>query len=370
MCGKATVLSSSRGSHRSGSIGRVVLAFLLPGLSAVVGAYEFGGNPNPSLSLESSQAGQVPAHHLRLDIKAGELEVFEARLRYPPGFRFNGFLQAGPAHGQVGAFAIDADGDERADKTIALRSLNDGMAYLDLFADGSYTPQFEPELSISPSAGLSLRLPYGGDADPQTLLAPGDFRATLSLFQGLLANPAVGGSYPVAAELLSVDPDSDDSNDGGGLPPQRVTASLPVIIVGPPPVSAFGEFSVQRATLAKPHRKLRVSLRGRYVLGADSNGLDLPNQDCTLVFGGYRQSLAGQDFSRHRHGWSFNSRAAGIRRLLLFDDGRFRLDASGLELGQLNLAVPQYFALQLGDDAGGVAIQFDRRGRYRPGRGR
>ena len=206
----------------------VVLLGPLPAL-----AFQFGVAPNPVLVLDSQEAGARPAHRLSFDVQSGELEVYRAVITYPDEFRFNGFDALGPLNTPVGALLVDFNFDGVPEVTVPLRSLSSSSAYADIIADGRFTPDLEPVLGRAGRAELSLLLPFGGDANRDTLVVPRAARVSVVLFQGVLSNPDAGGTYTIRAELTSVDPDTDGADDGLNSSPLTLAFAVGVSITFP-----------------------------------------------------------------------------------------------------------------------------------------
>jgi hypothetical protein len=223
----------------------LALAFLCLA-AASAPAFNYGQNPNAALGLDSYQAGQSPAHRLRFDVASGELETYRVVVTYPDGFRFNGFDALGPIHTHVGAYELDVNADGAPERTVPLRSLTPHSAYADVIADGRFSPDLEPVLRQAGGTEFHLRLPFGGDANPDTLVAPFGARLSLVLFPGLLANPDVGGVYTFSGELTSVDPDTDGVNDGANDAPLTFAVALPVQIEGPAACDMNADGNVDR----------------------------------------------------------------------------------------------------------------------------
>ena len=171
-----------------------------------------------------------PAHRLSFDVQSGELEVYRATISYPHQFRFNGFDVLGPRNTPVGALLVDWNFDGVPDVTIPLRSLGPSSAYADVIPDGRFTPGLEPMLGAGGRTEFTLVLPFGGDANPDTVVAPRAARITVVLFPGLLTNPDAGGSHTIRAELTSVDPDTDGPDDGAGSSPSTTAFAIGVSI--------------------------------------------------------------------------------------------------------------------------------------------
>ena len=332
-------------------------------VSATSLAFDYGRSPNPMLRFDSSQAGQSPAHRLSITVGMGELETYRAVVTYPDGFRFNGFNVLGPVNTPVGAYELDLNFDGTPERTVPLRSLTPHSAYADVIPDNRFNPDLEPVLTQVGRAGFVLLLPFGGDANPATRVAPFAARLSLVLFPGLLTNPDAGGVYTVSGALTSVDPDTDGADDGLGEPPLSVAVALDVRIEHVP----FTDFRIDVANLKLqdgPYDHFMV--QGRYRLDAASDGVDLPNETVTVTFDTFSQRIPGRLFSPTVDGFQFTDKGPGIKQLKLGTDGRFQIDARDLVLESVDLSRPVAFVLQVGDDRGETTISFDRHGHCGP----
>jgi len=207
---------------------RVLLLCIL--ISGPVFAQNFASNPNPGLQLDSTAPGESPAHHLNFTAQAGELETYRARIRYPGEFGFNGFHPMGPVNTAVGRYAFDLNNDDLIDISFDIRSLNDNSAYIDLLTDGEYNSGIEPIMEYL-AGNFQLTLPFGGDLNSTTLLVPWTSQVTLTLFAGLIVNPATTGSYDIQGMFFSVDPDTDGADDDNGTAPQQLSRQLSIDIM-------------------------------------------------------------------------------------------------------------------------------------------
>jgi hypothetical protein len=335
----------------------LVVAITLSSVPAY--AIDYGRNPAPLFQLGSEVAGQSPAHALSFSTFRGELETYRAVVTYPDGFRFKGFDALGPAGVEVGALTLDFEADGTAALIVPLRSLSFGSAYADVIPDGRFSPGLEPVLRHSDAATFVLRLPLGGDANAATRVAPFDSRVTLVLLAGLITSPRQAGTYVITAELLSVDPDTDDADDGVGAPPMALAFDVTQQIV-PPPVTPFASLCIDRADIAEDH----AVVHGRYVLGSASDGARIPADTVVVGVAEFEQSIPGSAFSVLGQGVQFRSRAAGVKRLLIERDGNFQLDLRDVDVSGIDRA-HVVFSLQIGDDRGEAEIAFDFKGRFR-----
>jgi hypothetical protein len=322
-------------------------------------ALDYGRSPNPLFELGSDRAGQSPAHALSFSVFRGELETYRAVVTYPDGFRFRGFQALGPPGAQVGAVTLDLNGDGTADLMVPLRSMTSGLAYADVIPDGRFSSGLEPVLRHADVATFTLRMPFGGDANADTLVTPFDARVAIALFPGLIVSPRRAGTYAITAELLSVDPDTDGADDGAGAPPVGLAFELPLLITAPP-VIPFADLCIDKADIKDDG----FTVHGRYALGSGSGGPSFPADAVTVTLGGFQQTIPGSAFSVLGHGLQFHGREPGIKRLVIGRDGRFQLDARDVDLNGLDRTRAP-FSLQVGDDRGETDLSFDRNGHLR-----
>jgi hypothetical protein len=334
----------------------------------------------PSLQLGSRRSGESPAHRLTLDIAAGEPEIYRITLAYPDGFRFNGFHALGATNTRVGSYELDVNSDGAPERSYPLLSLSAG-AYIDLLADSTFNPAIDPVLHHSGAARFELRLPFGGDANRNTLVVPFGARVSMVLFPGLLVNPSLGGRYHVTAEVQTVDPDTDGASDGIGAEPAVSRLQVPVRIDGPAMVE-FARLLIDKFDLKiDGHRRHRFIVHGRFVLGRSSDGLDLEKDnvmvaldwvrrpDCPFFARGcghghghgreappieaprrwFTQTIPGSAFDG-RHLRHYEGDGPGIERFWLGPDGRFQIDARDLTL--INPGRSAAFTLRIGNDQG------------------
>jgi hypothetical protein len=335
------------------------LALLLALGASPAHALDYGRNPAPTFELGSLGAGESPAHTLGFSIFRGELETYLVRFRYPDGFRFDGFTELGPSHTPVGSLELDLNADGAADTTVTLRSLGRYSAYADVFSDGRLSPGREPMLRYAGGGTFVLHLPLGGDGNPGTVTVPHDARVRLVLLPGVLTSPARAGTYVLTAVLVSVDPDTDGPDDGAGMAPVALAFEVSVRIQAPASVP-FAALCVDKADLG--HH--RISIHGRYVLGAGTDGASFPEDTVTVTIGEFEQAVPGSAFKALGQGVQFVGRASGVKRLHIGSDGRFQLDVRDVDLG-LNDRAEVPFSLQIGDDRGAADLSFDRHGHMR-----
>ena len=317
----------------------------------------------PALSLSSYVSGATARHEVVFAFHAGQPETHAALLTYPEGFLFQGF--AGPEGTAVGRYELDVDFDGAADRTSSVVALDPDTAWVDLQPDGSFAESFEPILRRRGLAALELRLPLRGDGSAGTVAASFDGHVRLVLFEGLLLNPPLGGACTVVAETVSVDPDTGGADDGSGASPETRRFELPLSIVGPV-VAPFAHLEVEKlAVKTSHHGRARFKVRGRYVPGAASDGIDLAQENVTVAFDGFHQTLPGSAFAPTAYGYHLRAAPPGIEDFRLWEDGRFQIDAR--DLAPIATRPVVTFVLSIGGDRGEVQVApDDGRGHGRP----
>ena len=272
---------------------------VVPVLAAVgLSGLELSGSSNATLQLSSQRAGRSAAHRLTFDVQAGAPEIHRAVVTYPDGFRFNGFHVVGPVGSTVGAYELDLNFDGVAERTLNLKSLGPDIAFIDLIADGAFSPGAEPVIRGGAGSTLELRLPFGGDANSNTVVVPFAARITLLLVAGLIVNPPAGGLYDVTAEFTTVDPDTDEESDGAGATPGVSRVTLPVRIDGPS-IETFAHLVVGKFDLRRDaHGRYRFTIHGRFVPGPSSDGVNVAAENTTVALDWFRQTVPGSAFKR------------------------------------------------------------------------
>jgi hypothetical protein len=329
--------------------GRIVAGAALAAAGTALWAAEA-----PGLSLSSHASGATARHEVWFAFEAGEPEIHAALLTYPEGFRCEGFEGLGPAGTVVGRYELDVNFDGVAERTSALIARGPDVAWVDLHPDGVFTEAFEPVLRRRGLAAFELGLPRGGDVGAGTLAATFDGRVRLALFEGLLVNPPLGGAYTVVAETVSVDPDTGGGDDGRGASPETRRFELPLSIVGPV-VAPFAHLEVDKlAVKTSHHGRARFKVRGRYVPGVASDGIDLAEENVTVAFDGFYQTLPGSAFAPTGHGYHLRGTPPGIEDFRLWDDGRFQID--GRDLAPIATRPVVTFVLSIGNDRGEASV--------------
>ena len=108
-------------------------------------------------------------------------------------------------------------------------------------------------------------------------------------------------------------------------------------------------------------------MEGSFDLSSISDGIDVLNEDVTVRFDGFTDTIPAGSFFRDDadQGFRFGGASGGITRVTIRDDGKFEVDAQGLDLSSINLSSPVHFSLRIDDDFGETTISLDSEGRFR-----
>jgi hypothetical protein len=108
----------------------------------------------------------------------------------------------------------------------------------------------------------------------------------------------------------------------------------------------------------------QYTVQGTFTVNAGSDGIDVLNEDVTVVFDGFSETIsAGSFVQRNRTTYRYDSAAGGITRMTVRNNGNIAVTAQGLELN-IDLSVPVPLSVQIGDDQGMANIQFNEDGRF------
>jgi len=225
----ATTSRDRSWSAVSGSL--LVPAPPIPPPAAAGGGSPYGSWPDPTVTLLPAAPGGSSEHELAISIHPGELETYTATWGYPADFGFAGFTAIGPIGSAVGWYRLDTDSDGVPEVERPLVSLGDDTAYVDLDDDGDAIGNPMLVRGDGPGPQFYLVAPYGGDGNPSTLTVPVEARITVGLMSGILLNPAAPGTYTVLIRLTSVDPDTDDMDDGAGISPVTESGQIDVFLI-------------------------------------------------------------------------------------------------------------------------------------------
>ena len=193
-------------------------------------------DPYFAVRLGSTATSADATHEASFNAAAGELEAGRVEFVYPNAFVFRGFTATGSANTEIGSLnsSLAAPGPPTG-FTFPVRSRDEDSAYGDVDGDGVYTPGSDPRIEYNQwrsGQSLTVFLPFGGDLNAATTLAPVNLRIGVRVEEGIFTNPADAGQYTVSANLTSVDPDNDDLNDGAGEAPQTFETSTILEIGG------------------------------------------------------------------------------------------------------------------------------------------
>ena len=169
-----------------------------------------------------------------------------------------------------------------------------------------------------------------------------------------------------------------------------------VTVIVDSPRLPFLEFEIERARVTLNYGNSKFEVRGRFVLDATSNGIDVLNEEVTVRFGTLEPFIipAGSFLRKDDDDdeeFEYEGPSGGItkmkietekdrkrkkgrrlrgktrRKIREKKDGKieFKVEARGLDLGDIDLNNPVLFSLQIGFDYSQRRISFDDRGRFR-----
>lgn len=182
---------------------------------------------------------------------------------------------------------------------------------------------------------------------------------------GTTASPSPSpspSSSPSPSPSPTASPDPSPSPGGSPSPSPSPSASPT------PPASAqpFDVFFVEKAEVEQDRDvgDQRFEVRGSFLLGVSSDGLDLATDSVFVKLGSFEQIIPAGLFQRHDEGFRFESESAGVERLELDDNGGYRIEARDLDLSGIALPSEVPFLLRIGNDFGETDIPLDSRGRF------
>jgi hypothetical protein len=110
----------------------------------------------------------------------------------------------------------------------------------------------------------------------------------------------------------------------------------------------------------------RFQVWGRFIVEEMRDGMDIRNEDVTVTFGEFSQTIPAGSFFRIGQNASYysNQTSGGIRFMVIRDDGQFLVWSKDLDLSGIDLNVPVPFSLQIGGDLSATEIPFDDNGRF------
>jgi hypothetical protein len=264
----------------------------------------------------------------------------------------------------VGTYDLDLDLDGTPERRLPLIALTPEVAYVDALGDGTFHAALDPRVRHLPGSGFEVELPLGGDGNPASRVVAVDVRVTVTLFAGLLVNPALGGRYLVRASVETVDPDSGDADDGQGEPPVSSGFELPLHISGPS-IVPFAKLSIDDFDLKKDGRdRVRVQVRGRFIQRHGSVEVDPRRDTVTVIIDwlergspsrrAFSQTIPAGAFRRTGQVHHFTGTPPGIDRFWLGPHDRFHIDLRELMLMDPGRAVS--FTLAIGNNQGTTTV--------------
>lgn len=126
------------------------------------------------------------------------------------------------------------------------------------------------------------------------------------------------------------------------------------------PYIAFQEFNISKAEIKDKKNGYKLSLAGDFIWGADSDGIDILNEDVTITIGDYIEIIPAGAFQWDavEENYLYIGVTGGITKFVFKQNGTFSCKASDLDLDVMNFEMPVYVALQVGDDMGETGVFF------------
>ena len=129
----------------------------------------------------------------------------------------------------------------------------------------------------------------------------------------------------------------------------------------------FAEFVIEEAELelddGDAWTEDEFEVEGFFVLGDGNDGINLPGDVVTVVFGTFSQTIPAGSFVRDDddEGFEFDGTLPDGSRLKvdIDDDGEFEVEGKDLDLSGNDPNGSVFFSLQIGDDIGETTITFD-----------
>ncbi|RMF67530.1 MAG: hypothetical protein D6743_04740 [Calditrichaeota bacterium] len=108
----------------------------------------------------------------------------------------------------------------------------------------------------------------------------------------------------------------------------------------------------------------RFEVEGRFVLDGASDGVNVLNEEVTIVFDGFTAVLPPGSFQRDDEEFEFEEDRNGLKEVKIRLDGRFEVEGRDLTLSGITLPQSVFFSLRIGNDVGETEIPFDNDGRF------
>lgn len=190
----------------------------------VTGPAAFAPPSTQDVAISDLGPGRDMGFRIDSAITFGQRQTYQLVITLPASYTFNGFTALGPAGTRIGAYGFEFDaGSPGPDRLFPIYSTDIDSAWVDANLDGTpnaLKPQIEYTQDGSQNHVLTITLPRGGDGSTSVNEARFSSDVMAFLRTGIFTNPASAGSYPVALNFTSVDPDSGDANDNAGTAPE------------------------------------------------------------------------------------------------------------------------------------------------------
>jgi len=127
------------------------------------------------------------------------------------------------------------------------------------------------------------------------------------------------------------------------------------------PYTIFQTFNVSHAKVKEKKGAYNISLKGDFILGEDSNGIDIIYEDVTVTIGDFVEIIpaGAMQWDAEAQNYQYIGASGEITKFVLTLNGKFNCDVSSVNPDIADFSAPVYVALQIGDDLGETNIIFD-----------
>jgi len=201
---------------------------------------------NLDLTLSSTMPGSEAEHTLTFDVPQGNLETYWGVVTYPKVWKFNGFLALFNSVYECRPKIVFKE-PFRTHISAPILGIDSDNAFIDINLNGS-VDSIDPTLvhSIDGSGNhvFDLTMPLGGNGISGDITLASPVTITLNINSGVLTNPSSEGTFTVTGAFISVDPDTDDADNGTGDSPLTLNLSQDIVIATPIPAMGLGSMMI------------------------------------------------------------------------------------------------------------------------------
>lgn len=237
----------------------------------------------------------------------------------------------------------------------------ESMRYLPVPAAGAFHHFAGSYIQASPDT-IALRMYLDGQLVKSARL-PGNLTRTVNNGPLTLGISMQGGNDAFAGLLDEV------AVYGRALTGEEVAAIHAAGSAGKCRNMPFASLAIDRTQIVRDRGASpdRIDLRGRFALGAASDGIAPLTEEVEITLGSHHWTVPAGSFVRNdeNDGFQFLGTFSPLKQVVIRDDGGFRVMASELNLPVVDAANPLSFFLRIGNDEGSMSIAYAERGRAR-----